>query len=159
MPAVVLPDGSYSGMPTARVNPIFSVTDTDVRVLGKYEDGTVGLASRKVGNTLSYFSGPWLLGLPFLSQVMKESGVHVFSETGDPLEANDSLVVLHARNAGLKKIKLPRKADVLDVYANKIIARNTDSFEYRSALHETKLFYYGNDVETLQNKLKKLDVH
>ncbi|MBR2440136.1 MAG: hypothetical protein IKB25_08090 [Lentisphaeria bacterium] len=159
MPAVVLPDGSYSGMPTARVNPVFSVTDKDVRVLGKYEDGTVGLASRKVGNTLSYFSGPWLLGLPFLSQVMKESGVHVFSETGDPLEANDSLVVLHARNAGLKKIKLPRKADVLDVYANKIIARNTDSFEYRSALHETKLFYYGNDVETLQNKLKKLDVH
>ena len=91
---------------------------------------------------------------PFLSQVLKESGVHIFSETGDPLEANDSLVMIHARNPGAKKIKLPRKADVLDIYANKIIARNTDVIEFNSAIHETKLFYYGKDADVLQKKLK-----
>lgn len=154
MPAVSLPDGSWHGTPTVRVKPMFAVTDSNVRVLGKYEDGSVGLASRKTGNTLSYFSGPWQMGTPFLMQVLKESGVHLFSETGDPLEANDSLVVLHARTPGVKKIKLPRKADVLDVYSNKIIARNTDVFEYHSALHETRVFYYGSDVEALQQKLK-----
>ena len=90
----------------------------------------------------------------FLMQLLKESGVHLFSETGDPLEANDSLVVLHARTPGVKKIRLPRKADVLDVYSNRIIARNTDVFEFNAALHETKLFYYGSDTETLQQKLK-----
>ena len=155
MPAVTLADGSYHGTPTTRVKPVFAVTDSQLRVLGRYEDGSVGLASRKVGNSLSFFSGPWQLGLPFLSQVLKESGVHIFSETGDPMEANDNLVVLHARTPGKKKITLPRKATVLDVYANQIVARNVSSFEYVSALHETRLFYYGDDAEELQKQLQK----
>jgi hypothetical protein len=156
MPAVTLADGSWFGTPTVRVKPLFAVTDPQVRVLGRYEDGSVGLASRKIGKSLSFFSGPWQLELPFLSQMLKESGVHIFSETGDPFEANDSLVVLHARNPGKKTIKLPRKAAVvLDVYANRIIARNTDTIEYSSELHETRVFYYGNDAEELQKRLQK----
>ena len=155
MPAVTLSDGSYHGTPTTRVSPVFAVTDPQLRVLGRYEDGSAGLASLKIGNSLSFFSGPWQLGLPFLSQVLKESGVHIFSESGDPMEANDNLIVLHARTPGKKKITLPRKATVLDVYANRIIARNVKSFEYNSALHETKLFYYGDDAGELQKKLRE----
>ena len=71
------------------------------------------------------------------------------------MEANDNLIVLHARTPGKKKITLPRKATVLDVYANRIIARNVKSFEYNSALHETKLFYYGDDAGELQKKLRE----
>ena len=88
--------------------------------------------------------------------VLKESGVHVFSNTGDPLEANESLIVLHARTPGKKTIKLKRKADILDIYENKIIAKNTNIFEFNAQLHETKVFFYGNsnDVNSLQKKLK-----
>ena len=155
MPAVRLPDGSYYGSPTVRVKPLFSVADKDASVLGKYEDGSAGLASKKIGNTLSYFSGPWLLELPFLSKVLKKSGVHIYSDSGDPLEANDSLVVFHARTPGKKKIRLPRKTNILDVYEKRIVAENTDMFEFDSDIHETRVFYYGDDAQELQKKLQE----
>ena len=156
MPALYLPNNICYGAPTVKVKPIFSVENKNAKVIGKYEDNSTGLASLKVGNSLSYFYGSWQLDLRFLSNVLKESGVHVFSNTGDPLEANESLVVLHARTPGKKTIKLKRKADILDIYENKIIAKNTNIFEFNAQLHETKVFFYGNsnDVNSLQKKLK-----
>jgi hypothetical protein len=156
MPAVKLANNTYMGTPTTRVKPIFSVIDKNVKVLGRYEDNSIGLACKKVGNSLTYFSGPWQLDISFLASIFKEAGIHLYSNTCDPLEANDSIVMLHARTRGKKVITLPVKCDILDVYSNKIVARNVNKFEYNAKLHQTNVFYYGKDVDILQKKLSKV---
>ena len=70
---------------------------------------------------------------------------------------NDNLIMLHARTAGVKEIKLPRKTTVLDVYSRQIIGRNIDKFTTSVELHETKCFYYGDDAEKLLVELKKIN--
>ena len=110
---------------------------------------------KKIGNSMSYFSGPWQISVAFLRDVLKRAGVHLYSDTTDPLEANDNLLVIHARFAGKKTIRLPRKTTVLDVYGKKIIGENTDTFTFNMELHETRLFYFGEDAEILLAGLKK----
>jgi hypothetical protein len=78
----------------------------------------------------------------------------VWCDSDDPIEANDALFTLHARFPGIKTVHLPRKATVVDVFAKRIVARDTDTFTFSATLHSTYLFYFGSDAESL---LKKLD--
>ena len=130
-----------------RLTPTFHALDGEA--LGKYENGTVGLAKVKTGSATSYFSGVWQFDVPFLMGLAKGAGVHLFSETMDPVEANGALVTLHARHSGRKTIRLPKKSDVLDVYNNKIVATDAESFSFDAPLHASYLFYYGSDAKSL----------
>ena len=101
----------------------------------------------------SVFCGTWRPDVKFLAEIARSAGVHLFSDTDDAVEANDRLVSLHARRAGTKTIRLPRRTDVVDVFARKVVARNVDSFSFDAALHSSHLFYYGEDAETLLRKI------
>ena len=147
MPAVTFADGKVMGTRTVRLMPTFHALDGEP--LGKYENGTVGLARLKTGKATSYFSGVWQFDVPFLMELAKGAGVHLFTETMDPVEANDALFTLHARRAGTKRIKLPKRGDVVDVFNNRLIATDTDEFSIEAPLHSTYLFYYGKDAKTL----------
>ena len=52
-----------------------------------------------------------------------KAGVRVYSEGGDPVEANEALVCLHARTQGRKTITIPCAADVDNVFGGKPVAR------------------------------------
>ena len=88
--------------------------------------------------------------------MLDKAGVFRYIDSDDPFEANTKLLVLHARRAGKKTIRLPRKTIVLDIFAAKIIARNTDKFESRFDLHETKQFYCGDDADVLLEKIQSV---
>lgn len=153
MPSVTFANGRTMGTPSTRILPMFQVVDKNATVLGKYEDDSIGLAFKKTGNATSIYSGVWKFDVSFLTWVLKTAGVHVFSESSDPVDANEALFTLHARFPGLKNIKLPRKTTVLDIFNRKIIGKDIDAFEYEAPLHETRFFYYGDDAELLLQKL------
>ena len=142
------------GTVAARVSPMFSVTG-NVQTIGTYNDGTVGIAAVRTGKALSVFSGIWQFDVPFLNALAKRAGVHIYSESSDPVEANTSLFALHARFPGEKTIRLPRKTDVLDVFARRIVARQSSTFTFDAPLHSSHLFYYGNDAEKVLAKLNE----
>lgn len=152
MPAVTFENGKVMGTQTIRLEPMFSTTSGTA--LGKYENGKVGLAKMRTGSALSYFSGVWQFDVPFLMDVAREAGVHIFTETHDPVEANGALFTLHARHSGKKTVHLPKKADVLDVFSNKIVARGTDTFTFDAPLHSTHLFYFGDDAKSIPSTMK-----
>lgn len=156
IPAVKLKDGRTMGTPSAKVTPMFAVKTPGVEVLGTYENDKVGIAAMKTGKALSVFSGAWQLDIPFMVDMMNQAGVYRYAQGTDPMECNDSLVVIHARFPGKKIIDLPRKTNVLDVFAGKIIAYKTNRIESDFALHETKFFYYGDDADELLQKLSSL---
>ena len=103
---------------------------------------------------MSVFSGAWQLDVPFIAGLERKAGVHVYCDSGDPVEANDRLFTLHARSPGVKTVRLPRRATVLDVFARRIVARDADSFAFPAELHSTHLFYFGEDAESLLKDLK-----
>ena len=154
--SVKLPDGRIMGSVAARVSPMFTVRARGAELLGTYDDGETGLAAVRTGKALSVFSGAWQLDIPFIADMLRRAGVFRYIDTDDPIEACDRLVVLHARRAGRKKIRLPRPSCVLDVFAGKIIARNASAFESDFELHETKWFYCGDNAEKLLQKLEKI---
>lgn len=56
-------------------------------------------------------------------------------------------------SAGRKRIRLPRKATVVDVFNHRLVAEDVDVFEFNAPLHATCLFYYDDEEETIMEKL------
>lgn len=152
IPAVKLTSGEIMGLTNEKLYPMFYVGDSDsVTVMGKYIDTSLtGLAMKKIANSESIFCGPNQLRPEFLKQLAINSGVHIFSNSLDPMDANDALVSIHARTSGKKEIILPRKTDVVDVFQQKIVARNVDKFTFDAPLHSSWLFYYGDADKFLE---------
>ena len=94
-----------------------------------------------------------LLKIDDLRNMYARAGVHVYTDTADPMEANDRLVMLHARFAGRKTVKLPKRATVLDVFNRRIVAKDAEEFSFEAPLHSSWLFYCGDDAEALAKSL------
>ena len=149
-------DGRFMGMPETPVSPLFYPLKPD-KVLGRYSDGNPGLAIVRQGKSKAIFYGGWQMDQAFIRDVLKTAGVFVYSDSNDPVEANEKLFTLHARYAGTKKVRLPKKTSVLDVFGRCVVARNVDTFTFDAKLHQTYLFYLSDDVDALLEKLQNID--
>ena len=140
------------GTPKLKIAPVFAVRGAD-EVLGTYPDGTAGVTASRTGKATTVFCGPYQTDLRFLRSVAKRAGVHLYSDTLDPVEANERLFTLHARFAGKKTVRLPKKTSVIDVFNRRLVARDVDSFAFEAPLHSSWLFYLADDAECLLNEL------
>lgn len=136
---ISIPDGTALGRTGHPVEPRFALLNPS-ETLGRYADGACAYGVAKTGKATSVFYGSYDLGLPVLREAVRRAGVHVYSETGDPLEASDAFVTLHARFPGRKMIRLPRKADVFDVFNRRKVAEGVTEFSFEAPLHSSWLF-------------------
>ena len=146
--ATMADDGRKMGVTDLPLTPLFHVAQK-CEVLGTYDSGETAVASVETGAATTIFSGPWRFDRKFIADVYRRAGVHVYTTSGDPMEANERLFVLHARFPGEKTVHLRKPADVLDVYNRRIMARGVDTFTFKTALHDTRFFYCGNDADAL----------
>lgn len=144
-PELTFEGGEKTGSLGHAVAPVFYPVDPD-RVLAVYPDSKPGLAISKTDNATTVFSGTYRLEVPVLVRLAKMAGVHLYSDTSDPIDANDSLVALHARFDGKKTIRLPRRTDVCDVFAGRMIAKGVTEFSFDADIHSSWLFYCGDDA-------------
>ena len=111
------------------VGPVFSVNDPAAVALGRTGEH-VSLALRESDSWRSVYSM-----LPLSRQLLlglcRYAGVHVYSETFDPLSANKSFVMIHTASAGAKHIVLPADYDVTDVLTGRLVTRGSHE------IHET----------------------
>ena len=159
-PGVTLDDGSKIGSLTYRAGsvplaPIFAAADPD-KVLGRYSNGAAGLAEKKTGRARTVFSGSYFIEVPLLQRLAREAGVHIFCDSWDIFEANESFISFHARNSGRKTIRLPRRADVYDVFGGRMVASGVQEFSFDAPLHSSWLFCYGDDVGELADGRRKM---
>jgi hypothetical protein len=101
-----------------------------------------------------YFSGTWQLDVDFIVELLRRSGVHIYSDSRDPMEANEAIYTLHARTPGLKMVRLPVRSSVVDVLNGRLLGRGVSEFSFDASLHSTHLFYFGKDAEILLKKLR-----
>lgn len=154
-PAVKLADGRWIGTVAGRIKPMFAVKNKEAEVLGVYENGAAGFAAMPTGQAVSIFLGAYQFDCTVLRELFRKAGVHIYSASDDPVEANGSLICVHSRTPGRKNIKLPRRTDVVDVFNAVAVASDVSEFTYDATLHDTRLFYYGDDADALLKKLEE----
>jgi hypothetical protein len=133
------------------LDPLFAVDDPAAEVLGVYRDsGLPALAAKQVGRSRSLFCGSHILPPDLLRNLARAAGVHLYTDSGDVLEANDHFAMLHTSSAGQKTLRLPRRSDVVEVYSAQVLFRGVDSFSLVEAAQTTRLFYLGAADEFLQ---------
>ena len=100
------------------------------------------IKSKQMGNWKSvYNSNMRMFNKEILKNLAKEAGVHMYVDEMWPVYANEKLVSIHTANGGKKIVSLPRKVkQVKELYSDKIVAENTDKFEYDFKTPDTALF-------------------
>ena len=111
------------------------------------------MAEVKTGRARTVFSGSYHLTAPLLLRIARDADVHIFSDSLDPVEANERFISFHARNSGRKTIRLPRKTSVVDVFNRELVAKDVDSFTFDASLHSSRLFYFADDAEAFLGAL------
>ena len=88
-----------------------------------------------------YNSNMGLFNKNNLQQFAREAGVHIYIDATVPVYANDKLIAIHTIEGGKRMVNLPRKVkQVKELYSDKIVAENTDKFEYEFKKPDTALF-------------------
>ena len=126
--------------------PVFYLDDPQVKPLGTWkfngkEQVTFGV--KRIGNALSFYSTAPTLSRKLFRNIMKASGVHIYTaDTLDVLFANRSLVGIHTVNGGKKTLRLPRKARrITRILPDKaVVAKDTDTITFITAKIATVLF-------------------
>lgn len=79
---------------------------------------------------------------PFvLKQIMKDAGVHLYTDEENSVYANERLLAIHVKNGGVKKVSLLHSCKrVIDVLSGEVVAKNTSEFSYRFKTPDTVIF-------------------
>jgi hypothetical protein len=132
----------------SKLAPVFHVEDPGARVLGEvvYSQGNCrpGFAVKEFGNWRSVYSAAPNLPASVLREIARFAGVHIYSDAGDVLYANRSLLGLHSVSGGERVIRLPRRAPVVfDVFKGGKVANDTAELRFVLEPRSTALFSIG----------------
>ena len=130
------------------LSPRFQIDDSQAVPLGKYhDDDAIAFACKTTGKAKSFFFGGNNMSAGAWNYFAKKIGIHVYSDTLDPVYANDRFLTLHARTPGKKVIRFTKKSDVSDLFTGKLLAENVKEYVFDAKLHETKVFFLGKAGE------------
>ncbi len=140
--------GLKYGNSTEGVNPLLYVDDGKATTLGRYcvasdndSYNKVGLAVKQMDGWTSIYSGAMNLPVELLRSILKESGVHIYSEnSNDVVFVSNNYVGIHSGIAEQKTIKLDGNYAVYDVMNGKWYSMNTDTITYTHVANDTSLF-------------------
>ena len=97
-------------------------------------------ADRDFGSWRSIYRAVPNFSATELRTIYRENGVHIYSETNDVFSCSANLFMLHASEAGIKKITLPSPGKVIDLRKNLLMSPCTSEFTFELKFGETALF-------------------
>ncbi|MBN2309995.1 MAG: hypothetical protein JXR94_13560, partial [Candidatus Hydrogenedentes bacterium] len=131
--------------------PLFDVVDDAAVPLGVYCDtGRVAFAVKQVDAAQVVFCGSNKISAEVLRGFAQAAGVHLYSDSLDPFEANEQFVMLHASRSGQKMFYLKRPSDVVDVFGGDVLFRQVSEFAVPIEAEQTRLFFVGDSAEFLE---------
>ncbi|MFC1461522.1 hypothetical protein ACFLQR_03265 [Verrucomicrobiota bacterium] len=133
-----LPRGIQFSTPE-KIGPLFWCADTEAISLGEiyamFGLYKTGLAVKEIkgGAPEKDWKSVWC-GVPnlpsyLLRGIARFAGVHIYSDANDALYANNVLLAVHTRYAGLRTIRLPKPMNVIDAFTGDDVARGASSFQ------------------------------
>lgn len=141
-----LPTSTFWGTDT-RLGPILTVDDPEAIILGtavtRQGRCEPGFALREYDRWTSIYSAAPNIPPGVLREIARYAGVHIYSDSEDVLYAGHNYVALHTVRAETKTIRLPRTANVWEVFSNRQVGRACAEFSDRMEAGTTNLYYYG----------------
>lgn len=120
--------------------PFCYADDAAVTVLGTLPDGKPGLVVKTEKEWTSVFSAVPMLPTRLMRNIAQVAGVHTYIDTADVVWASKDLLGICVKDAGKRRVRLPKKADVLDLYSGEVVGENIDAFEADFADRATRVF-------------------
>ena len=99
-----------------------------------------GITSRSEGDYAAVFMTTVQIPADLWRNIARYAGAHVYSEEGDILLADRSVVALHSLRSGTKTIKLPEKSRVRNLVTGKLVSRGTTEIKFKLEAPETCVF-------------------
>jgi len=143
----------------SRLGPQFFVNDKYALELGQvvFAQGTCkpGLVVKKFPEWKSVYCSVPNVPAQILRGIARYAGVHIYNDKGDVLYASKNLFSVHTVAGGERLFILPEKVEVIyDLFNQRIVDYDTDTFNVTLAPASTVLFYTGN-----KSILSNLDVY
>lgn len=130
-----------------RLGPLFTVDDADVTTLGTVviNQGRCepGFVLKEEQNWSSVYSAAPNIPPGVLRELARYAGVHIFNEDDDVMYADRAFVALHTVRGGQKRIILPHRADVFELYSDRKVGSQCEVFYDNMEAGTTHLYYYG----------------
>jgi hypothetical protein len=132
----------------SKLSPIFYVNDPEAQVLGQvvYSQGNCkpGFTVKVFPEWISVYVAAPNIPAPVLRGVARRGDVHVYSSDGDVLYACRELLAIHTVSGGRRVFRLPRTVEqVHDLFAGRLLARNTNQIEVTLEPASTAFYYTG----------------
>lgn len=127
--------------------PVCYADDPEAEILGRLPDGKPGLVMKRGKDWTSVFSAVPLLPTPLLRQLAQAAGVHLYASTEDVVWASHDLLAVCVKDGGPRSIRLPRTADVQDLYSGKTIGSGLSSFTTDFPDRSTRVFVLKSSTE------------
>ncbi len=149
----------YRSSKPLKIGPVFVVDDPKSQILANYEVGDLpAVAQRKIGSLMSVYCAIPIVGEDLLRDLCKAAGVHFYADQNLYIRGSSRFLTLHVPLGAVfsEKIKLPKASSVLDVYDNKIVCENKDSFSVKLLPGSSRLYFLGDasEVKALSEKLR-----
>ncbi len=124
------------------VGPVIYADDAEAQVLGQITKSELaGLVVRKYPQWTSFYSAAPVVPTALLRNIAKAAGVHLYTEGGETVYANRSILSVSVNDGGVRTIKLPRAAKVTELYTGKLIGTGISQFTIDIPSLGTVLFH------------------
>lgn len=115
--------------------------EANVEALTGLPYGAEAIARRDMGQWTSVLAPRPNLDADTLRDLYRAAGVHLYSESGEPVYANDTLLASHTADGGERSFHLPRVcARITELFSGRVVAENTDRFTDTLAAPDTVLY-------------------
>jgi hypothetical protein len=133
----------------ARISPVIQGKEDapGVNTRGWYvQPESPAFMTREADNWRSIWTGAPALPSAVLRQVLKEAGVHLYSEVGDPAFAVNDLMAVHATFDGPREIYLPQEARVTDALTGETVSDACRQFTWNARRADTGIWRLGRSA-------------
>ncbi len=122
--------------------PVIYADDPKAQVLGTIANTPMaGLAVRRYPEWTSVYSSAPIIPTALLRNLARAAGVHLYTEGGETVYANRSVLSVSVNEGGVRTVRLPRPARVTQLFTGKLVGSGISEFKADIEAKGTGLYH------------------
>jgi len=127
--------------PRSYLYPVIYPDDKDATIIARYAMTNLPAVSIKENSGFtSVYYGAKYISAPFIREIARFAGCHIFEEEGNVLYANKSFITVHAAQTGRITLRFKEKCSPYELYEQKYYAENVTEITFDAKCGDTKMF-------------------